>query len=171
MNLANAIAVGVKEILAHKFRSVLTMLGIILGVSSLVAMSAIVKGMEIGMKEALIAMGGLDKVLTQMQPVPVYQEHLADQAPGRTIQDVRALKTSAPLLRVISPEMALPGAVLTKGGKIVTPSELVGAWAGRSGNEPPLRGARPVFHRSGRGTGAARLRDRHSHPRRAVRLA
>ena len=128
MNLANAIAVGVKEILAHKFRSVLTMLGIILGVSSLVAMSAIVKGMEIGMKEALIAMGGLDKVLTQMQPVPVYQEHLADQAPGRTIQDVRALKTSAPLLRVISPEMALPGAVLTKGGKIVTPSELVGAW-------------------------------------------
>ena len=92
MNLTNAILIGLKEIWAHKFRSALTMLGIILGVSSLVAMSAIVKGMENGMKEALIALGGLDKALTQMQPVPPQQEHLADMAPGRTIQDVYALK-------------------------------------------------------------------------------
>src|SRR5436305_2036282 len=48
MNLFNAISIGVKEIWAHKFRSVLTMMGIILGVSSLVAMSALVKGMENG---------------------------------------------------------------------------------------------------------------------------
>ena len=46
MNLLDTILVGIKEIWAHKFRSMLTMLGIILGVSSLVAMSALVKGME-----------------------------------------------------------------------------------------------------------------------------
>src|SRR5512139_2413271 len=103
MSLTNAMIVGLKEIWAHKFRSVLTMLGIILGVSSLVAMSALVKGMENGMKEALIAMGGLDKVLTDSQPPPAYQEHLADQAPGRTIQDVVALKNAAPLIRLTSP--------------------------------------------------------------------
>ena len=45
MNLTNAMLVGLKEIWSHKFRSALTMLGIILGVSSLVAMSALVKGM------------------------------------------------------------------------------------------------------------------------------
>ncbi len=45
MNLLDTILVGIKEIWAHKFRSMLTMLGIILGVSSLVAMSALVKGM------------------------------------------------------------------------------------------------------------------------------
>ena len=55
MNLFNAIGVGLKEIWAHKFRSLLTMLGIILGVSSLVSMSALVKGMENGMREGLIA--------------------------------------------------------------------------------------------------------------------
>ena len=55
MNLLNAITVGFKEIWAHKFRSILTMLGIILGVSSLVAMSALVKGMENGMREVLVA--------------------------------------------------------------------------------------------------------------------
>lgn len=128
MFLFNAILVGFKEIWAHKFRSFLTMLGIVLGVSSLIAMSATIKGMENGMKEALMAMGGLDKVLTREQDVPPAQEHKADQAPGRTIVDVQALKRSAPLIRVVSPEMALPGAVLTRGPKSVRPSELVGVW-------------------------------------------
>jgi len=45
MNLLNSVAIGFREIWAHKFRSLLTMLGIILGVSSLVAMSSLVKGM------------------------------------------------------------------------------------------------------------------------------
>ena len=40
MNLLNTIIVGFKEIWAHKARSLLTMLGIILGVASLVAMAA-----------------------------------------------------------------------------------------------------------------------------------
>ncbi|HMJ88796.1 MAG TPA: ABC transporter permease [Candidatus Acidoferrum sp.] len=128
MNLSNAIIVGLKEIWAHKFRSALTMLGIILGVSSLIGMSAITKGMENGMKEALIAMGGLDKVVTEQQPVPPEQDHRADEAPGRTINDVRALQESAPLVRMISPEMMLRGAVLTRGGKTSVPSELVGVW-------------------------------------------
>jgi putative ABC transport system permease protein len=128
MNLMNASMVGLKEIWAHKFRSALTMLGIILGVSSLVAMSALVKGMENGMKEALIAMGGLDKVVTQSQPVPTYQEHLADQAPGKTIYDLIALKNAAPLIRLASPEMQLFNAVLTHAGKSVTPWEMAGVW-------------------------------------------
>ncbi len=128
MNLSNAITVGLKEIWAHKFRSALTMLGIILGVSSLVGMSAIVQGMENGMKEALIAMGGLDKVVTDMQPVPPEQDHRADEAPGRTIQDVYALRESAPLVRMISPEMAMRGPIMTRAGKSAIPSELVGVW-------------------------------------------
>ena len=128
MYLLNAILVGVKDIWAHKFRSLLTMLGVILGVASLIGMAAIVKGMENGLKEAMIAMGGADKVLLQDQDVPPYQEHLADQAPGRTMVDVMALRSSAPLIRLVSPEMALPNVVLTRGEKSVVPSECVGVW-------------------------------------------
>src|SRR5947209_4766915 len=73
MNLLNAISIGFKEIWAHKFRSLLTMLGIILGVSSLVGMSALVKGMENGMKDALIAIGGLEKVRIEEQEIPPQQ--------------------------------------------------------------------------------------------------
>src|SRR5215510_4001086 len=74
------IQTGLREILAHKFRSLLTMLGIILGVSSLVAMSALVAGMEKGAREALIAIGGLEKVRIEPQDIPIEQRHLTDQA-------------------------------------------------------------------------------------------
>jgi putative ABC transport system permease protein len=128
MFLFNAMVVGLKEIWANRFRSMLTMLGIILGVSSLVAMSAVVKGMENAMKESLIAMGGLDKVTSDDQEVPVEQQHLADQAVKRSIRDVMALKNSAHMLKLVSPEMELNRAILTRGEKSARPSELVGVW-------------------------------------------
>ncbi|MGV3771305.1 MAG: ABC transporter permease [Verrucomicrobiales bacterium] len=128
MNFFNTIAVGFKEIWAHKFRSILTMMGIILGVASLVAMAALTKGMENGMKETMIAMGGADKVLLDDQDLPAEQEHLRDEAPGRTMADVIALRESAPLLKLVSPEMELGNASLTRGEKRVNPSECVGVW-------------------------------------------
>ena len=128
MNLFNTIVVGLKEVWAHKLRSLLTMLGIILGVASLVGMAAIIKGMENGMKETMIAMGGADKVLLEDQDVPIEQEHLSDQAPGRTMADVQALRGSAPLLHLISPQMAIWGITATHGDKTVMPSMAVGVW-------------------------------------------
>ena len=98
---------GLREIWAHKFRSLLTMLGIILGVSSLVAMSALVAGMEKGAKESLVAIGGLEKVRVEAQDVPIEQRHLTDDAIGITINDVYALRRSAPLVTRTSPEMRL----------------------------------------------------------------
>ena len=127
MNFLNTIIVGFKEIWAHKFRSLLTMLGIILGVASLIAMAALTKGMENGMKETMIAMGGADKVLIDEEEVPPEQEHLANEATGRTMHDVMALRQGAPLVRLVSPEMAING-VLSRGGKTVVPSELNGVW-------------------------------------------
>src|SRR5690349_5703031 len=126
MNFLNTIVVGLKEVWSHKFRSFLTMLGIILGVASLVGMTAIIKGMENGMKETMIAMGGADKVLLEEEDVPPEQEHLADQAPGRTMADVQALSACAPLLRLISPEMAISPVTVTRADKMVVPTETVG---------------------------------------------
>src|SRR5947209_12735190 len=90
------IQTGLREIWCHKFRSLLTMLGIILGVSSLIAMSAMVTGMEKGAKEALIAIGGLEKVRVEAQELPIEQRHITDEAVGVTMNDVYALKESAP---------------------------------------------------------------------------
>lgn len=124
----NAVMVGLKEIFANKFRSLLTMLGIILGVSSLVAMSALTKGMENGMKEALIAIGGLEKVRVEEQDIPVYQQHLADQAVGTTMADVHALIRSAPLITMVVPQMRSRNMVMTHGTKSIQPWNFIGTW-------------------------------------------
>jgi putative ABC transport system permease protein len=126
VNLANIIIVGLKEVWAHKFRSLLTMLGIILGVASLVGMSAIIQGMENGMRETMIAMGGADKFLLEQQEIPADQEHLAGQSEGRTLADVEALIQNAPLLRVVSPEMEIDDVLVSRGDKSGTPDECVG---------------------------------------------
>src|SRR5687768_16658818 len=128
MNIFNAISIGFKEIWAHKFRSLLTMLGIILGVSSLVAMSALITGMENGMKESLVQMGGIERIRVEEQDIPPYQSHLADQAVGSTIADVYALQESAPLLRAITPEMRTRNATMTRNGKSFSSWNFVGTW-------------------------------------------
>jgi putative ABC transport system permease protein len=124
----NAVGVGFKEIWANKFRSLLTMLGIILGVSSLVAMSALVKGMENGMKEALIAIGGLEKVRVDQEDIPIWQQHLADQAVGITMADVHALLRGAPLIRMVVPEMRTRNITMTYRDKTITPRNFLGNW-------------------------------------------
>ena len=136
MHLFNTIATGLKEIWAHKARSALTMFGIILGVSSLVAMSALVRGMETGMKEALVAMGGLEKIRLEPQSeLPVWQRHLTDQAPGLTLADVEALRANAPLIRSIVPAYEVTrwsgnSAVVSRAGKDSRASILAGSLPG-----------------------------------------
>jgi putative ABC transport system permease protein len=125
--LGITVLAGMREIWAHKFRSLLTMLGIILGVSSLVAMSALVAGMEKGAREALVAIGGLQKVRIEPQPLPTEQRHLSDQATGITVNDVRALEHNAPLVTRISPEMRLM-ATLSAQGKTFRPWYCSGVW-------------------------------------------
>ena len=118
---------GLREIWAHKFRSLLTMLGIILGVSSLVAMTALVKGMEKGGKEALVAVGGLDKVRVEPQELPVEQRHLKDQAVGITMSDVDVIRRGAPLITRVSPEMRVPVAA-SANGKTFRTFMCAGVW-------------------------------------------
>jgi putative ABC transport system permease protein len=133
MNLWNTITTGFREILAHKFRSLLTMLGIILGVSSLVAMSAMVKGMENGLKESLEEAGGLRNIRIEYEDdLPLYQRHLFDQATGVTMHDVYALKESAPLAKRITPLIEIwgfrRGALARFGGKRTRPFKFAGTW-------------------------------------------
>jgi len=128
MNLWSAISIGLKEIWAHKFRSLLTMLGIILGASSLIAMSALVKGREVAAKEALIATGGLQKIHIEPQEVPIHQWQLKDQALGVTINDAYALAASAPLVTKISPEMRLFNPTSSRKGKSFRPWICSGVW-------------------------------------------
>ena len=134
MNLGAVIANCVREIKGHPVRSFLTMFGIILGISSLVAMNGTVKGMENGLKEALVEVGGMDKFeIQEEENLPEHQEHLDGQSPGLTMSDVYALQVSAPLLSDITPAVELTRwdgtLVVNYKKRYARPYKLIGAWS------------------------------------------
>ena len=89
MSYFNLFILGFHEVYAHWFRSVLTILGVILGVASVVTMSAIVEGLEKGMRDNIIIYGGLNKVLIRDSDPPDYQNHIADTSPGNLVKNLR----------------------------------------------------------------------------------
>jgi putative ABC transport system permease protein len=111
-----SILVGVREVLAHKFRSLLTLFGIILGVASLIATHASVEGLTRGMRSALILFGGLEKISLIDNDVPAEQEDLKDLSPGKTMDDVQAILDNCHLITEICPVIDLGGTAVEYGG-------------------------------------------------------
>lgn len=107
MKFLMGIGEGFREIRAHKFRSFLTMLGVVLGVASLLAMFALTEGIATGYREVMSQMGGLERVKVRVEPVPAHQESIRELSPGRTYKDALALRMNAPLLSWVSPELDL----------------------------------------------------------------
>ena len=106
----------------------LTILGVVLGIVSLVTMSAIVKGMENAMKDQMVVYGGADKINIDEDDPPSYQEHRQDYSPGITVQDAYALKKNATLLQCVSPEMRWSYGRANYKDKRTYLSSFVGVW-------------------------------------------
>lgn len=90
---------GVNEISAHKFRSLLSMTGIIFGVAALVAMVGVVEGMMKGFRQTFESSGGVERMEVEHREPPVEQEAFAHLSPGRTMDDYRALRQTLPEAR------------------------------------------------------------------------
>jgi putative ABC transport system permease protein len=103
MNLWNSLAIGLREIFSHKFRSFLTMLGVILGVASLLTTFALIEGLAKSQREMLNQTGGVERVSVVNQDAPKEQVAIADTSPGRTVADAEAIKASATLVRAVAP--------------------------------------------------------------------
>jgi putative ABC transport system permease protein len=128
MNLIICLETGLREIVAHKFRSFLSMLGIVLGVSSLIAMMAIVAGIEKGTRTYMEKIGGLEFVRVQNQDVSDALFEFWNLSPGRTIMDAKAIKATVPGVTHVSPEMRLGARVATSFGS--DRLAVIGVWPG-----------------------------------------
>ena len=116
MSLLVAIQIGFREIFSHKFRSFLSMLGVVLGVSSLIATMALTRGIEEGTRVFMQQLGGLELVTVAPKEASGLMFEFADLSPGLTLRDAHALRRSAPLLSHISPEIAFPAPVADADG-------------------------------------------------------
>lgn len=117
MNLFIGLQIGFKEIWAHKFRSFLTMLGVILGVASLLSMFALTEGMARGMREVMQSTGGIERVGVVPKDVSENLQDIAFLSPGRTMEDVRAIEAGAPLIDFVTAESTLGNATITRGNQ------------------------------------------------------
>jgi putative ABC transport system permease protein len=106
MNLLICLETGLREIAAHKFRSFLSMLGIVLGVSSLIATMALTAGIETGTRKFMEQIGGLELVTVGNKEISNAMFEFWNLSPGRTIMDARAIRDSVPNVSHASPEMS-----------------------------------------------------------------
>jgi len=118
MNFLGGIVNGLVEILSHKFRSVLTMGGIILGVAALVAMIGIVEGSMAGWKTFIYESGGLEMLVIDDADPPEEEIYRAFLSPGRTLLDAEAIRRACPLVRYVGPEVYLRRARMQYGDTI-----------------------------------------------------
>jgi len=105
MNLLICLETALREIAAHKFRSILSMLGIVMGVSSLIAMMALTAGIEKGTRSFMQQIGGLEFVSIQNKEISNAMFGFWNLSPGRTLMDARALLAAVPNVSHVSPEM------------------------------------------------------------------
>lgn len=104
MNFFNGILNGFREAWANKFRSLLSMSGIVLGVASLVAMMGVAEGLIQDFRTLFERSGGIERVSVDASQVPDWQKTLAPLSPGRTLRDLDALREHASLANYVSAE-------------------------------------------------------------------
>jgi putative ABC transport system permease protein len=126
MKLFLGLLMGLKEIWAHKFRSFLTMLGIILGVASLLSMFSLTAGMARGMREYMKQIGGIELVGVINQEVPPKQEFIAEISAGRTVKDAEAIARAATLVSYVSPVVDINANIVAGGENFK--GEVKGVW-------------------------------------------
>ena len=114
MNFLFGVGIGLAEIRAHKFRSFLTMLGIILGVASLLSMFSLSAGIAKGMRDNLKAVGGVEQVGINPKEISEKLQDLAALSPGRTLEDAKMIRAHVPLISHLSPEANMSNAAVTR---------------------------------------------------------
>ena len=107
MSFLVALQIGLGEIFAHKFRSFLSMLGVVLGVSSLIATMALTRGIEEGTRFFMQQVGGLEFVSIVPNEPSREMFEFANLSSGLTLRDAHSLRGSATLVSHISPEITL----------------------------------------------------------------
>ena len=102
------VASGCREVLAHKLRSFLTLFGIVLGAAALVGMLGVVKGMLRGWETMIYETGGIERIGVTSGPPPESQRERAPLSPGRTMNDVDAIRMAVPLAQRVTAEVYIP---------------------------------------------------------------
>jgi putative ABC transport system permease protein len=112
MNYTNTLKISVKALLRNKFRAFLTMLGIIIGVASVIAMIAIGQGSKKSIQDQMSQMGTnlIFAVPGSMQRGGVRLGN--SDAQNMKLSDIKAIEKECPAISAVSPQVRTGGQVV-----------------------------------------------------------
>lgn len=112
MNITNLTKVSLNALMRNKFRSFLTMLGIIIGVASVIAMLAIGEGSKKSIQDQISSMGSnLVMVMPGTQMMGGVQQGNSSSK-ALDIKDVETIKRDCPSIQNVTPEVRGGGQVV-----------------------------------------------------------
>jgi putative ABC transport system permease protein len=104
MMLGETVAVAFQSIRANKLRSLLTMLGIVIGVGAVITMVALGSGAQKAVSDRINSLGA--NLLNIYPGQMSFRGVASDQRVSLTIDDAEALQKDAPLLSAVVPELS-----------------------------------------------------------------
>ncbi len=126
--LVLTVRLGIKSLWLHRLRSLLTALGIVFGVCSVIAMLAIGEGASFEAQEQIKSLGSQNILLRSVKPP---QDQKASQRSGQfllvyglTYADIRAIQATIPGVMVVVPGRVIPDFVWNINHRV--DSEIVG---------------------------------------------
>ena len=106
MNLVESIGAGVRDMASHKGRAVITIVGIVLGVASVVTVLALMKGGEQQSLNFWDEMGGLREIRITNKRIDRLQMTAAEKASEQlTYRDAQAIQDQCPSVGYVDPEI------------------------------------------------------------------
>ena len=106
-NISRIVRLGVKSLWLHRLRTMLTMLGIIFGVCSVIAMLAIGEGASQAAQDAIARLGSMNLIIETIEPFTQSKEQEQQRTRvnqyGLTYKDAESIKNTIPGVEVIVP--------------------------------------------------------------------
>jgi putative ABC transport system permease protein len=114
MNLLQTLRVAVRALLRNKLRSFLTTLGIIIGVSAVIAMVAIGEGAKASVEASFASMGSNLLVVLPGSTTSGGQRGGFGSMPTLTWDDLRAIRSEVPTVRYAAPQLRSTAQLLSE---------------------------------------------------------
>ncbi|HOE66158.1 MAG TPA: ABC transporter permease [Candidatus Hydrogenedentes bacterium] len=119
--LKRTVRLGIKSVWSHRLRSLLTVLGIVFGVCSVIAMLAIGEGLSFEAQEQIRRLGSQNIIVRSVKP-PENQSSTADRSwaieYGITYDDLDRIRMTLPAVEIVVPSRAMRRDVWNLGRRV-----------------------------------------------------
>jgi putative ABC transport system permease protein len=115
MSFANLLKIAINALRRNKMRTFLTMLGIVIGVASVIAMLAIGQGSKKSIQDQVSSMGSNMIIIFPAGQMRGGVQMGSSSSKSLTIDDILAIEKNCPSIKMVSPEVRSSGQVIFSG--------------------------------------------------------